>query len=132
MQHVTCRNLPGPGDVQTWGRCTDPRDPRWDDSVMNQQDCEDAAADEFLAMPELLGDFLQELCDGHKQPVTLGFGDSVHELPIAHVVAALFIGHERQRLAAVCRLRQQFVDHHRVAINERGLEIWADQFAEVE
>jgi len=131
MQLLSTRNLPGPGDVQTWGRCTDPRDPRWEDSVMTQQDCEDAAADEFLAMPELVGDFLQELCDGHKKPVTLGFGDSVHELPIAHVVAALFLGHERQRLSAVCRLRQQFIDHFRAEINARGREIWADQFAEV-
>lgn len=121
----------GPGDPETWGPCTDPRDPRWDDSFdppIDEWEAESQARDEIGCTPYGMVWWLQEhaLTDDALKPVaTEQVTDHLPDATLPQLVALLMAGTERQIIDAAYELRERFMADKATQelINERAVEI---------
>ena len=123
----------GPGDEITWGPCTDPRDPRWeeDDDFISEEEAYDMAADEIIATPYHAVWWLMEhaLTDDALKPVaTEQVTDYLPEATLPQLVSLLMAGTERQVIDAAYELRERFINDKATqkTVAERAEEIMRD------
>ena len=127
MQNLTTY---GPGDSATWGPCTDPRDPRWEDDERTPDDSHRAdAADELLA--DTFSTSLW-LCDNLRQPENsttsiAGFEDlDMSEATADQLWTLMLTGSDAQCLHARMEMKDRILRDERTWIDDRAMELMAD------
>lgn len=123
---MTHLHTPGPGDSATWGPCTDPRDPRWDDDgeFHNEISANEQARDEVLATPFSIAWFLNESSDETAPVDTLRSFDDCAKLTTGHLLALMWDSADvTQVMAAREELRTRFLAAVESDIEERAAEL---------
>jgi hypothetical protein len=126
MQNLTTY---GPGDSATWGPCTDPRDPRWDDDREPSDSHRADAADELLADAWTTSDWLA--CkvmqpEGGTTDVR-GFEHlDMSEATVDQLWTLMLTGSDAQCLHARMELKDRILRDERTWINDRAMELMAD------
>lgn len=121
----------GPGDEITWGRCTDPRDPRWiesDETPLADWEADEIAEEEFASTAFEVADFLidaVQLVDEAKQPVdTMRIHErDIQDAPIHVLLALIMTGTDQQANFARMFLRDHFKRTKAYWIGERAAEL---------
>ena len=120
----------GPGDEITWGPCTDPRDPRWDDSIdppLAEWEADEQAADEISSTAANVAEWLYTVTDhedGWKPVETMKIADAaLQDAPVHILLAVVMTGTDRQANLARMFLRDRYQAARADQIGERASEL---------
>lgn len=119
----------GPGDEITWGPCTDPRDPRWeeDEDRLTKDDARDQARDELCSQAANVAEWLYTVVDN---PAGWEFVDtlrvdagSLQDAPVHVLFAVIMTGTNEQANLARMFLRERYEAARADQIDDRADEI---------